>query len=354
MFDREFLLALDAGTDSVDPTSLVKSYAGQWWTGRNSPDSQNILNAENLEEYIRHHRSLTGQNHTEPNRISKTSYTWSRGALSANIACDKCRLYREVTMGVLDDLRDLRHHIHGLEVAQGAAADRTSRRAGAFHQLHEAAVLKELGSTSESHHKSSGKLKQAKRKGKDVQSVSEQVRVDAEATLAVLRDLPNVKWTSGSPLTHDEVFAALKPHPHSGRAHSGYVKSLRWGKCGEGSVEPMSPSPHTADIYTDISRYSIPPLSPDMFPHHFAYPPLRDYHGDPPAIGQPISSVPDRVPPHRDPLQGNPHYLHVPPPPPPPTSASVPALAIIPVPVPAPDNPSLGMSFILFSTLLFT
>ncbi|KAF8800672.1 hypothetical protein BYT27DRAFT_7262812 [Phlegmacium glaucopus] len=66
------------------------------------------------------------------------------------VACT-CRghdtTHRGVALGTLDNLQDLRHLVHGLEVTYEAGADLSRRRAAGFFPLYDAANAKEMGAT---------------------------------------------------------------------------------------------------------------------------------------------------------------------------------------------------------------
>lgn len=278
-FNEDFLLSLDAGTDHHDPAKVVKSYHCQWWSAREAPPTEDLLNAHNIREYLKHHREVSELPESDPPLLAKPSYTWSRGvtvgSLPPKIDCDRCRLYRSVAIGALDDLRDLRHHAHALEVCYVANSAATSRRAADLYQLYEAAVLKDDTPAP------------SKRVKRNPTVASNQIRTTAEEELSRLRTLPNLKWTAGVALSPQEVLETLKPHRHEGRIHSGYVNSLASGTWGEDSIADVSPFPDDDDCYSDANNSApdIPGLSPHQFPIHFTLPPLRDFHGDAPRLG---------------------------------------------------------------------
>ena len=305
LLDPEFLRSLDAGTNQDDPAKVVKSYHHQWWTARSSPPMTDLLNAANIADFLDHHRKICGIDETVTDIPFKPSYGWSRGvtfqSVSPNIQCNECRLYRGISIGTLDDLRDLRHFAHGMEVRFATQSQFAARRAANLYQLYHAASMKNTPDPTSV---------ASTRKGKSVSP--EQVRTRAQAEWVRLSELPINKWTPRCPLSTEEVLEVLKPHPHSGRVHSGYVKYLPWGSHGESSDAPMTASPQECDWYSIISPssndYDHPPLSPRQRPVHFEYPPLRDLHGEPPRPDESVQVI-EAVP------RAPPTAFHVPDPP---------------------------------------
>ena len=277
-FDSQFVLSLDAGTDDDDPAKLVTSYHNQWWSAPTAPPTEELLSSHNIAQFLEHHRQFTPTAPPVANPLTKPSYTWSRGvnigSAPPKLDCDRCRLYRAITISALDDLRDLRHQVHAFEVRYASNASSTARRAADFHQLYEASLLKNAP--------------QRPGPSKRVPPLTaEQVRARAQKEMARLENLPKLKWTSGLPLSSQEVLEALKPHRHSGRVHSGYVSSLPAGSWGEDSIVDDTPFPNDADWYSDTatSQAAIPELSPGDIPIHFTFPPLRHLYSGPPRLG---------------------------------------------------------------------
>ena len=286
-FDPEFLRSLDAGTDHNDPAKIAESYHQQWWSARSSPPATVLLNAHNIAQFLEHHHKVTDMDATVPDLLSKPAYTWSRGvtfgSVPPEIGCDRCRLYRAVSIGALDDLRDLRHYAHGLEVSYAANSGATSRRAADFHQLYEAAILK---------NDSEALPTASKRPQRNPTLAGDQLRATAQAELSRLGNLPSLKWTWGLPLSPQDVLNTLKPHRHEGKFHSGYVKSLLSARCGEDSTAPDFAFPNKADRYSSAneSLIAMPELSPHQYPVHFEFPPLRDFQPGSPRLGPSLAS----------------------------------------------------------------
>lgn len=277
-FDGAFLVSLDAGTEHDDPAKIVTSYQNPWWSARKDPPTEDLLNSHNFTDFINHHRSVSQIPPPVPNPLHKPSYTWSRGVTFGSappkLDCDRCRLYRAITISALDELRDLRHHAHALEVRYAANSASTSRRAANFYQLYETSLLKDS-------------YKRPKTVPKHPKFSPDEIRTRAEKELRRLEQLPKLKWTSGFPLSPEEVIIALKPHSHSGPVHSGYVTSLPPGTWEEDSIADGSPFPNDADRYSDAhsSQAEMSELGSRDIPIHFTFPPLRHFHSGPPRLG---------------------------------------------------------------------
>jgi hypothetical protein len=227
--DNDFLLFLDAGTEDEDPAAVVESYHNTWWTGKNE---KQWLTLETIDACMEYHKKLTSAPRTGPAAFTKTRYTWSRHVQSlpadTKLNCDRCRLYRGVTIGVLDDLNDMRNYVNAAGQSHGAKFLLEQRRASGFFQLYEAAVRKE--SQRNSNPRPREQVRAMVPKGTRL-SRADLVRQRALAELAQARNSPSIKWTSGEPPSREEVLEVVKPHPHSGRMHSGYVIKVGLRPC---------------------------------------------------------------------------------------------------------------------------
>jgi hypothetical protein len=212
----------------------------------------------------------------------------------------------------LDDLQDLRHHLHGLEVSFEGRSKATARRAAGFHELHQAAIMKESAASPPDHEWAAGQSSQSKGKAKagNAQAHAEQVRLNAAAELRRLQNLPELKWTWGADLSKDEVLKLMRPVTSDcANIHSGYVDSLASGLRGEWSERSLSASsePHNvSDLGEDVTN--VPELHPDQYPVHFTYPPLRHFFSDPPVARAPTQPSSWLHPPPNN-------YINFPPPP---------------------------------------
>jgi hypothetical protein len=305
--ERSFDLFLDAGCDEEDLTAVAPSYLNDWWL-YDQPDTAEVyLHDTNLPACLEHHRKVTGIKGIEPPTYSKPSYSWSRHLSSAyfnmdNPGCTKCRLYRGVTLAMLDDLQDLRRAVEGLEVSYEASADLTERRAAGFFKLYEAAAQKESNvSTPDLALALATASKPSKGKGKakasgNLSRMIESHRITSADELARYKNLPELKWTCGEPLNISEAIQALKHSPHSGRQHSGYMLSLPEDPHDNGSNSSVHASPAGTPKFDDLAHdnLDVPELGSFQCPHHFSYPPLRHDYGGPPSA---IPTLPPSPPP---------------------------------------------------------
>lgn len=102
LFDRDFIVRLDAGSGPDDLAAATTSYHNQWWTGPMPPPSESLLNISTLDACLEHHRQVTGIKEIIPPTLLKRSYTWSRQLKMADGPndrnCDRCHLYRSVAL----------------------------------------------------------------------------------------------------------------------------------------------------------------------------------------------------------------------------------------------------------------
>jgi hypothetical protein len=296
--DLEFLLALDSGTPEDDLTAVADSYYLQWWSSNRPPSQFEILATHNIDRALDHHRSVTAMKNIIPLKANKLKYTWSRGARQLSfdpqrlpLNCDRCQLYRGVSVAVLDNIQDLRHLIAGFEVTSGY--NNAVRRASGFFQLYEAALM--LETTGEDVHKHGTDNKFTKKNGK--RKLIDGVQKTAEAELNRLRDSPSLKWTCGPDFTEDDAVKAFRRSsdiPFTfGQLHSGYRFSLPFGRGGQDSEMAMPMSPRSS-IFSSVDDeiQEVPELSLDDIPHHFCLYPLRNYQDEPSEI------QPDDTPSH--------------------------------------------------------
>jgi hypothetical protein len=296
-FDRDFLLFLDAGTEDDDPAAVVNSYHNQWWRHGMEPSAEQWLSLETIDACLRHHQTVSTTAKSAPAGLLKTRYTWSRHVQSlpadTTLDCPRCRLYRGVTMGVRDDLQDIQNATKASGTAYGGHFRLAQHRAAGAFQLYEAAALKELQSAS--------RLQVNPMTVKT--SPAELVRLRAAGQLVSLKKAPGLKWTAGEALTKTEVLNFVKPHPHSGRLHSGYVKPLPWGSHNDNSPSPShSQSGECVFSVMDVDQ-EVPELDSKDYPHHFRFPPLRQYYSD--------DRIPDTI---TRPNISTTHYVPTPPP----------------------------------------
>jgi len=284
VINRDLLASLDAGCNiDEDLSAVADSYFIPWWTSDNPPPNHGRLNSGTIHRALEHHRKVTGIKEILPVKTDKSRYTWNRSVAfvpeGVKLDCNRCRLYRGVALGVLDNIQDLRHHVHGLEVSYEERADLAVRRAAGFFQLYEAALMKESSKDADTLTNQKGKKKETTR------NRMKQVEDSAAAEVIRLSNLPSLKWTWGSDLTRDDVLNLPSNNPLVGQRipHSGYNISLPWGRYGQDSDEPQSPSPSSCR-YSEIEEpdQGVPDiLNPDDIPTHYSLFPLRHTYEDP-------------------------------------------------------------------------
>ena len=188
-----------------DRSSIVDSYYLQWWTSSIPPTDDSILTWMNIEAALNHHTRLSVQEPILPIEVNKKKYTWPRhidiDPPNVPLKCNRCRLYRGISFGALYNLLDLRHQVHGLEVASYFRTDQSERRAAGFYHLYDSVLMKELGggNYSDSNPK--------RGKGKSTKQRSEEIRLHAAAELALSENLPSLKWTWGPSLSKEDVLS---------------------------------------------------------------------------------------------------------------------------------------------------
>ena len=150
-WDWEFLQALDAGDNEHDLAAVATSYHNQWWieTSDREPADDPYLCLENLEACLDHHREVTRIKEILPRTLLKTLYTWSSHTQYSSppgktLRCEKCGLYRGVSLAVLTRWQDMRHLVNALEVTTEGRRDTVKRQASGVFQILDAVTVQEL------------------------------------------------------------------------------------------------------------------------------------------------------------------------------------------------------------------
>ncbi|KAF8810352.1 hypothetical protein BYT27DRAFT_7209605 [Phlegmacium glaucopus] len=302
LFDCKFHLALDAGSDPDDLMARVASYHLQWWASETTIQEMDVLSVDLKDEWLKYHQDITGIKGLMPERLDKTKYTWSWDLnidpCRLKLQYPRCKLYCGVALGVLDNLQDMQHFFHGMEVTFEGRADATAQRAAGFQQLYEAAVIKELqgesmkgsdeaglepgvsgdlnkGTTSEPTAVAGGWVKEKVMQKQKWPARRWANKIQAEAKEKL------VELQNGTNLSREDVLKIFLPTDGK-LVHSRYMDSLLEGSCYDPSIVVLSPPGGThkySDIGEDISL--VPELTPRSHPIHFAYPPLRHDYRDP-------------------------------------------------------------------------
>lgn len=130
----------------------ITEYLFPWWTSSDIQTSGHITSSTIRAALVHYGDMLavapidfgrTG----EPNlsdQLHKPYYTWHssvKDKLPNN--CGRCRLYRSVALGVMDQVRDIVNMVHACQTANEAETTIAIRRASLFNELYEAALTKE-------------------------------------------------------------------------------------------------------------------------------------------------------------------------------------------------------------------
>jgi hypothetical protein len=311
----ELLTYLDGNLSSNgldDPNLVVTKFHLPWWSGpRAHIKHTTYLSFSTLRAALAEHRmqleeasKLAGQADFRGGEdVNKTFYSWHPEIYAdLDTPCTRCRLYRAVTFGTVDRLRDAENKSQGLAVANRAEADIGMRRSSGFYELYAEVLKKEVelekgpfpgsgtGSGADPDSDSfslggkKGKARVKVRKGKPkVSEVAEHVRTEAERQLRVSGAFGQVesKWTWGVDLNSQDIWEMTRGADKGYKIpHSGYDDDLRTGKLRSSSPIP-SPNdiedPDDPDILFDELTHVpfIRDLRPDEVPIEFSFPTLH-------------------------------------------------------------------------------
>ena len=261
--DRDFLLALDGGIISTAaggaPAAepLIDTFFCTWWTDdliRANPILQehDVLNMKNIDDCLIFHRQQSNSLAT-PDTVNgsiapgRPRYIWNSNSvkpISDNDPCIRCRLYRAVAMGTLEDHRHIRNHVQAMEVSFSTQRKEAIRRASGFNQLYEYLLIKEdVGDAPENvgnipidspylseHEALPGfKSKNAKKRKKITgrRAVAASVRQTAIAEVKRVGNMPSLKWTWGADMDESDLPAFHRSVDMGKKLpHSGYDTSL--------------------------------------------------------------------------------------------------------------------------------
>jgi hypothetical protein len=294
--DTDFLTYLDGRLGRTGPNELgmrVQEFHLPWWyTGIPKMKYSSYLSFATYKTAIEIHRAKISQIHSLPltkkrvdmaPELNKPSYTWHPEVeFKTDNPCTRCRLYRAVTLGVYDQLRDLRNLVNACATANAAEVHLTGRRVAGLNALFEAALIKEArgdavstvgpGTSASVSGLSAGTaVGSAERKGKG------KVRFQFDTLSAGV--IPGDKWTYGSRLTKEDVeglapgAARLFQLPHSGYDMSLEEKQIR-GRANSQDIEGLEdPETRYEDLAGDFP--SVSSLDSHHCPVAFCLPPLH-------------------------------------------------------------------------------
>lgn len=277
-----FLATLDAGEHE-----MVSNYELRWWTGRKARDldTVEILTTSTVDKCLTHYRQQKSNSRKFPagagaGPASNESQSAEILSPSANLsACDdsdtgsplksvagtgcrNCTKYKQLLSDVLRDILKFHSFASVMSISAENMLNVGIRRASTFHNLHEAANLKETP------------IVPPPAQAPTSHRISEVLR-NASSELNRLKNLPasSYKWTWGETLTTQDVLNLRRTGTRPGRApHSGYDLSLPVGKeGGEWSSTRLSSIGQPDDLPADLASFVIP--STDLhFPEYFSQP----------------------------------------------------------------------------------
>ena len=298
----ELITYLDGNLSSNgldDPVLSARVFQLSWWNKKKMPTAGLFyLCSATLRSALDHYRRELvatlidcGVPHHIPdyaNELNKPAYTW-HSSINDTLPngpndCTRCRLYRAVGVGLMDQARDLYNMVHGCEIANEAERDIAIRRAAGFNELYEAAVNKECegdgGSGPGSDMAVIERSGSGSVKGKGKEKERPQFGPEVERLKTLTKDLVrsagemgSSKWTWGVDLTRDDLLALIRGADHDQDSHTGYDSPLPSGSLKSASSAALNPDnledPMATDLRVDkpsSSIASIPKLPPNEFP----------------------------------------------------------------------------------------
>lgn len=305
----ELMTYLDGNLSSNgldDPALEVDLFLFSWWKGLHVPiGNPTHLCSATIQSALNHYRGQLaaalipfGRPHTIrdlSDELNKPAYTWHSSVNDdLPIDCTRCRLYRAVAVGVVDQLRDTYNMVHACEVANVAEKDIAIRRASGFNELFEAALKKEcehgavesdsgLGPGLGDEGGTKGKGKEKERFGPEVVELKKwmkKVVKDAE-------DNATRKWTWGVDLTDEDLHRLIRGADSQYQVpHSGYDQDLSTGSLRSQTSEALDPA-HLEELSGPINI--IPELrSPEIPTYSFV---LLGPSGEPIAESEPDPAI---------------------------------------------------------------
>lgn len=162
--DDKMLQYLESGTFEV-PDSHIRNFALDWWNDvKPRKDHRRVINVNTLDKCLEFHKkeikyakaaaergdgppvpTIPAEMTENDVELSKHLYGWHRNTWDdqAGKHCDKCRLYRSIAMGIMDDLNDLRNIVTGLESVYQVERTLAQRDAACLNYLYEETVITE-------------------------------------------------------------------------------------------------------------------------------------------------------------------------------------------------------------------
>jgi hypothetical protein len=271
--DEELVRCLSAGL-ADEPGAGVKKFIQPWWHQNGHPGA-NLLCQRSVKDHLEFHRNEmrkvagAGAGAVPTSRpaisVDKHRYSWHDSVFKMPDGknCPRCPLYRAVALGAIDKIKSELDSARGARVASSTEAKVAMRRASAFNQVFEAAVIREgevqtggpamgtegrpgmegqAGAEGQAGGRRNGKARET-----ETQRRAEEFRLASEAELGRLQNAPNVKnvkWTSGAVLSYKDLLGLVRAaDANLELPHSGYDDSLE-----DGSLRPDSKGRSKADM----------------------------------------------------------------------------------------------------------
>lgn len=283
----ELMAYLDGNLSSngLDDPALNISFHLPWWDSPSSPNqNHSYLTSATIRPALDFHRrqleialipfGIPHRIHDLSDQLNKPAYTWHSSAYdnmpNSPTDCTRCRLYRSVAVGVMDQVRDTYNMVHACEVANEAEKAIAIRRASGFNELFEATLKKEceVGSGSVKTHAPGPES--GSRKGKEKEQFGVEVENLKRLTKELMMERGSMKWTWGVDLTEDDLQNLIRGADRDHEIpHSGYDQDLSSGGLSTTSdaLDPQNlEDPNDPDLLFD--RLSLPITEiPDLLPH---------------------------------------------------------------------------------------
>jgi len=301
----ELMTYLDGNLSSNgldDPALDIRKFYLSWWTPqRTRPGPSDCLSSGTIKAALEDYRKQVALSMARikppfsirnlADELNKPAYTWHSSAYDEQPntpSCTRCRLYRAVAVGVMDQLRDTYNMVRACEVANEGESDIAMRRASGFNELFDAVVKKEYDLASVPSLDQAPDAQSGSGKGKEKQRFGPEVGILKELTKKLVREggeRGSSKWISGVCLTADDLLRLIRGADcQNVLPHSGYDAKLASGPLRSASdIDTTLESPSDEGLRFDtLSKdiiTTIPDLSPSFYPRYLDMDVSGQLHG---------------------------------------------------------------------------